>query len=414
MTGSDQPLRVGVVGLGRGRSFMQQAAQSGFRLVALCDTREEELRAVGGELGVATYTDFEAFLGAGLDAVVLANYFHEHAPLAIRALRAGKHVLSECTACKTLAEGVALCRAVEESGATYMLAENYPYTAFNQELWRLYQAGEIGQVMYAEGEYNHPMSLDDHLRISPGLRHWRNNLAATYYCTHALAPLMTITETMPVAVNVLAIPLPAELRVQRVQRQDAGAVILCRMDNGAVFRLFGVGVPGHSNWYRLHGARGLLELVRGPGYWGREEVRVMHDPWDLRDGEERERVYKPDFPAWARGALAAGHGGGDFFTTHYFGEAIRTRTAPFLNVYRAVAMSAVGILGWKSALQGGAPFAVPDFADADARRAVADDHWSPFPEDAGPGQPLPSIEGDYTPTEAAIAHARQVWGERER
>ena len=45
-----------------------------------------------------------------MDAVVLANYFHEHAPFAVQALKADKHVMSETAACHTLAEGVALAR----------------------------------------------------------------------------------------------------------------------------------------------------------------------------------------------------------------------------------------------------------------------------------------------------------------
>ena len=117
---------------------------------------------------------------------------------------------------------------------------------------RLYQEGALGEVMYAEGEYNHPMKREDWMRISPGLRHWRNNLAATYYCTHALGPLMHITDTMPVSVNALAIPWLKRDPLS-VRRQDAGAVILCRMDNQAVFRLFGINVPGPQ--YLVSGSR---------------------------------------------------------------------------------------------------------------------------------------------------------------
>ncbi len=100
-----------------------------------------------------------------MDAVILANYFHEHAPFAVKALEAGKHVMSETASNTTLAEGVALCRTVEETRRIYMLAENYPYTAFSQEMQRLYRTGEVGEVTYAEGEYNHPMDLEDVLRI---------------------------------------------------------------------------------------------------------------------------------------------------------------------------------------------------------------------------------------------------------
>lgn len=115
----DRPIRLGVVGLGRGEGLARGAAQGGMELVALCDTREDRLRAIGEELGVATYTDFDAFLGHGMDAVVLANYFHQHAPLAVKAMRAGLHVMSEWAAWGTPAEGVELVRTVERTGRIY-------------------------------------------------------------------------------------------------------------------------------------------------------------------------------------------------------------------------------------------------------------------------------------------------------
>ena len=141
-----KPIRVGVVGVGRGRSFMRAAAPTGMELVAICDTWEERLEPEGKELGVSTYADYHAFLEHDMDAVVLANYFHEHAPFAIEALNAGKHVMSETAACHTLGEGVALARAVERSGKIYMFAENYPYTAYNQEMRRLYPKGTCGRI----------------------------------------------------------------------------------------------------------------------------------------------------------------------------------------------------------------------------------------------------------------------------
>ncbi len=404
-----RPIRVGVVGVGRGSSFAAGATELvGMRLVALCDLWEERLRQVGQRYGVATYTDYDRFLEHDMDAVVLANYFHEHAPFAIKALAAGKHVMSETSCNATLAEGVALCRAVEASGRIYMLAENYPFTRFNLEMRRVYRSGEIGRVTYAEGEYNHPMPPASMNAISPGRQHWRNWIPSTYYCTHALAPLVHITDTLPVAVNALAIAVP-ELTDALPRYNDPGSVILCRMDNGAVFRLFGLWLPGHSNWYRLHGTRGAMEITRGPGYFGPEQVRIWHDPWDCPAGTPHERTYVPDWPEHGELASRAGHGGGDFWTNFAFANAIRTGEQPFLDVYRGVAMSSVGILAWKSALADGAPFAMPDFRREAARKAVADDHWSPFPAHAGPGQPPASIRGVIRPSRAALAQARRAW-----
>ncbi|NQT50633.1 Gfo/Idh/MocA family oxidoreductase [bacterium] len=404
-----KPIRVGIVGVGRGQSFAHGASElTGLQAVAICDTWKEKLKEVGKAHGIATYTDYEKFLEHDMDAVVLANYFHEHAPFAIKALEAGKHVMSETACNSTLAEGVALCRKVEETGLIYMLAENYPYTAFNMEMRRVYRSGEIGEVTYAEGEYNHPMSPDARLGISPGLDHWRNRLPSTYYCTHALAPLVYITDTMPVKVNGLSIARRSVDELT-VRVGDPGSVILCRMDNGAVFRIFGLLLPGHSNWYRVHGDRGAMETTRGPGYFGAGQVRIWHEEWDLPPDHPAERTYVPDWPEHADLARRAGHGGGDFWTSFEFANAIRSGQPPFLDVYRGVAMSSVGILAWKSALEDGKPFDVPNFKQESSRTPYENDHWSPWPKDAGPGQPPPSILGTPKPTRKGVANARKVW-----
>lgn len=411
MSRHPQPIRVGVIGVGRGQSFASGATDLvGMKLVALCDTWKEKLHEAGRRYRVTTYTDYDRFLEHDMDAVVLANYFHEHAPFAIKALAAGKHVLSETAANATLAEGVALCRAVERSGKIYMLAENYPFTRFNMEMRRLYCTGEIGRVTYAEGEYNHPMEPDAINRISPGLKHWRNWLPSTYYCTHALAPLMVITDTMPTSVNALSIAVP-EVTRSLPRYNDPGAVILCRMDNGAVFRIFGLWMPGHSNWYRVHGTHGAMEITRGPGYFGPEQVRVWHEPWDCPEGVPTERTYVPSWPEQGDLAAKAGHGGGDFWTNFLFANAIRTGEPPFLDVYRGVAMSSVGILAWKSALANGVPFDVPDFRSEAARAAYESDRWSPWPQHAGPGQPPPSIRGIIEPSDEAMARGKRIWAE---
>jgi len=409
-----RPIRVGVIGIGRGQSFAQGATDLvGMKLVALCDRWESRLREVGTRFGVATYTDYDKFLEHDMDAVILANYFHEHAPFAIKALEAGKHVMSECASNTTLAEGVALCRTAERTGLIYMLAENYPYTAFNMEMRRLYRTGEIGEVTYAEGEYNHPMHPRDRMAIAPGMLHWRNWIPSTYYCTHAMAPLMFITNTMPVKVNGLSMAFHDALE-PTVRRGDAGSVILCRMDNGSVFRIFGLVLPGHSNWYRVHGTLGAMEITRGPGYFGPQQIRVWHEEWSCPAGTLLERTYVPDWPEHGDLARKAGHGGGDFWTNFEFANAIRSGKQPFLDVYRGVAMSSVGILAWKSALEDGAPFAMPDFHSEAVRKQYENDTWSPWPTAATPphgdsSQPPPSILGVPKPSRQGLAFARKVW-----
>lgn len=412
MSAKRRLVKVGVIGVGRGMSFATRADEiTGMELVAICDSWKEKLKEAGKKLGCATYTDYDKFLEHDMDAVILANYFNEHTPFAIKALRAGKHVMSECSSNSTMAEGVALCREVEKTGLIYMLAENYCYTKFNMEMRRLYKAGEIGRVLYADGEYGHPMAPRDKCAISPGVNHWRNWCPSTYYCTHAMAPLMYITDDSPVKVSALSI-VSEEIREHSARLGDVGSVIFCRTKGGAVFRLFQVGIPGHSCWYRLHGTRGAMEITRGGfGYFGPEQVRVWHERWDMKPGDLRERIYSPEWPKYGDLANRAGHGGGDFWTNMEFAEAIRSGRQPYLDVYRGVTMSSVGILGWRSALEDGKPFDMPNFRSERSRKPYENDNWSPWPKDAGPGQPPPSIRGFIKPNPKGLAYARKVWKE---
>ena len=70
-------------------------------------------------------------------------------------------------ACGAPAEGVALAQAVEKTGKIYLFAENYPYFAYNQEMRRLYQNNEVGEMQYGEGEYNHPFDSRGYNQLSP-------------------------------------------------------------------------------------------------------------------------------------------------------------------------------------------------------------------------------------------------------
>jgi predicted dehydrogenase len=387
---------------------MRPTGDTRLELVAICDTWEERLASAGESLGVQTYADYDEFLSHDMDAVILANYFHQHAPLAIRALEAGMHVMSETSACHTLGEGVALIRAVEKSGLTYMFAENYPYSATNQEMRRLYQKGAIGEFRYGEGEYVHPDPAEVRLGRSCGFDHWRNWIPATYYCTHSIAPVMVITDTRPEKVNGFVVPFDFEdpTLAMTARRSDTAATIICRMDNGAVMKSLHGGLRGHGNYVRIHGNRGLMENCR---HGDKQRLRVWKEPWEKRKNEPTEIVYNPDFPVHHDKATRAGHGGGDFFTAYHFTNAIRSGEPPYLDVYRGVDMSIVGVQAWRSVLADSAPFEVPDFRKESVRRKYKDDHWSPDPARKAKGQPPSSVLGHLSPGPDARKLARKVW-----
>lgn len=404
-----RPIRVGVVGLGRGQTFIDQSTPIvGMELVAICDTWEERLLEFGATHGVATYTEFEKFLEHDMDAVVLANYFHEHADFAIKALRAGKHVMSETAASFTPAQGAALVREVEKSGLIYMFADNYPYMAYNQEMRRLYQEGAVGDFRYGEGEYVHPISahLFNSIAMSPD--HWRNWLPVTYYCSHSLAPVMFVTDTTPVKVSgfVIAHDPDDANKARTVRRMDTASMIVLTMDNGAIVKLLQYDLRGHGNYVRIVGNRGLMENGRGPL---EEHLRVRREPFEKPAGVPVETSYVPDFPVFGREAAATGHGGGDFFMNYEFAQAIRTGVQPYFDVYKGVQMALVGALAYRSALEDNRSIVIPDLHDPAVLDAMANDHFSPDPKDAGGDNPLPSVLGHVEPTPEGKAYAAEVW-----
>ena len=90
-------IRIGVFGAGRGMDIARNFMLLGCEIVAICDNHVERREKAAKTLdsSVAVYDDFDKFIEHDMDAVVLANYAHQHAPFAIRCMEAGKHVLCE-------------------------------------------------------------------------------------------------------------------------------------------------------------------------------------------------------------------------------------------------------------------------------------------------------------------------------
>ncbi|MBQ3085012.1 MAG: hypothetical protein IJC46_06165, partial [Clostridia bacterium] len=78
-------IKIGVFGAGRGVDIAKNFMLLNCDIVALCDFRPDRLEQGAKQLGngVALYEDFDSFIEHGMDAVILANYFHEHAPFTI-------------------------------------------------------------------------------------------------------------------------------------------------------------------------------------------------------------------------------------------------------------------------------------------------------------------------------------------
>lgn len=409
-------IKFGVFGLGRGSSFYESIMLNNGEVVAVCDVNEKKLEDAQKKLGkdVATYTDFDEFLNhKGLEAIFLCNYFHEHAPYAIKALNKNIHVLSECTSNGTMAEGVELVRAAEKSKAIYMLSENYPFMIFNREMRRVYRGGSLGKVLFAEGEYNHPIdpeNVDECISLNPYGKHWRMHLPRTYYITHSLAPLMYITGAVPVRVTAMPVfyPFTKDQWTTYPRVRDRAAIVTCLNDDDSVFRITGCAAFGaHENSYRICGDKGQIENIRGE-----EKILLRYNKWDIPNGGVRSSIYQP---SWndkdSKKIEKSGHGGGDFLVIREFFDCIRKKKNPEFDVYFATTMASVAILSHRSLLEKGVPYDIPDFRKEEDKKKYENDRLTPFWGLDGTPPTIPSssrpetepTEEDYAEYDAKVA-----------
>ena len=415
-------IRIGIFGAGRGynlsKNFMMMAD---CEIVALCDSHKERREAALAKLGgdVVGYDNFDDFVKHDMDAVILANNFHEHTPFAIKCFKQGLHVFSECISNITMAEGVQLIREFEranaESGVIYMLAENYPDMIFNREMKRLVDGGTLGKILYAEGEYNHPVAGDDlaflkEYNYYP--EHWRNYIPRTYYITHSLGPCMRITGATPKRVTAFSVFAPNTEDIPSAEHVgDQVSIITTQNDDGTVFRITGCAKFGaHHHTYRVCGTKGQAENLRGMG----TKVMLRYNKWDTPEGAQTETLYEPSWNDPEEKFInRGGHGGGDYITSRTFIESIKAGKQPPhpYDVHSAVTMASVAILAHRSVLEGGKPYDIPDFHTEEARRQYENDNLCPLWWNGNPPTMPSSSHPGYKPTERQMQLFReQVMG----
>ncbi len=379
-------------------------------LAAVCDRNEQVLAPLREELqteAVCCCSSFEEFLRQDMDAVVLANDATGHAPLAIRCLEAGRHVYSEVVPVQTMQEAVELVEAVERSGLVYAYGENYCYMPAPREMRRLYREGAVGEFEYGEGEYIHNCEP-----IWPAItygdpEHWRNNMYATFYCTHSIGPLLHITGLRPVRVTGFE-GTKTERKIRCGAKGGSFGMEMVELENGGILKSIHGDLYRDSVWYSLYGSKGRMES-------GREQaggVSLLHVEADAYSGEYAGRPVKTYTPAdrFSRTAAAFGHNGSDFYAMHHFIAKLRGRAdADTIGVYEALDMFLPGLFAYRSILAGGIPTDIPDLRSKAVRDRYRDDTACTDPTVAG-DRLIPAFsKGNPDIPQVVYRNMRDLW-----
>jgi Oxidoreductase family, NAD-binding Rossmann fold len=389
-----ETVRIGVIGLGqRGSEAVERLSYiDGVQIVALCDKYPDRIarsqkalermllpkaKEYSGEDGWKALCD-----SAAIDLVYTPTPWHLHTPIALRAMKNGKHAAVEVPAGKTMDELWELVETSEKTKQHCMMLENCCYDFFEMLTLNMARQGMFGEIVHAEGAYIHDLTKDwlfnknayaDMWRLKENIGH-NGNL----YPTHGLGPVaqcMNINRgdkfdhlvsmstndfTMNNMVKELATkdsffteyvdkPFRGNMSTTLV-RSNKGKTIMVQHDVSTI--------RPYSRIHLISGTKGAAQKWPGP-----QRIAFGHSwikPEELKQLEEK---YAPPIIKHI-GAIAkevGGHGGMDFIMDWRLIDCLRNGLPLDQDVYDAAVWSAVMPLSERSVAKKSRTVDVPDF-----------------------------------------------------
>lgn len=201
-------VRVAFIGLGmRGSMAVERYTHlDGVRIVALCDVRPELVENAQGTLKNAGLPAAAGYTGAedwkkvcereDVDLIYNCTPWLLHTPIAVYAMRHGKHVALEVPAAMSIDECWQLVNTAEQTRRHCMMLENCCYDFFEMATLNMAQQGLFGEVMHVEGAYIHDLrslNLDDKTGYYDMWRlKYNTDHTGNPYPTHGLGPVCQI------------------------------------------------------------------------------------------------------------------------------------------------------------------------------------------------------------------------------
>ena len=176
------PVRFASIGVGIEGAVLLKACMglSNARCIAaadLYDGRHTLAKEIAGSDITVTRNYRELLANPQVEAVVVATPDHQHAPVVLAALAAGKDVYCEKPMSHTVAEGEAMAHAAQTSGRVVQVGSQRVSSAVFLKAHELCQSGAIGPVRQVElmlgrnspgGAWEYPPPLD----LSPANLDW--------------------------------------------------------------------------------------------------------------------------------------------------------------------------------------------------------------------------------------------------
>lgn len=252
-------IRYAVVGAGwiSQEAFMPGVAQSGNSTIAAIVTGDLEkgakLAAFHNVPQVVSYDDYDALLASDtIDAVYIALPNSMHADYAIRAAKAGKHIMVEKPLAVSVAEGEAMIAAAAEAGVFLMTAYRLHHEPGTLAVLEHIAKGSIGVPLFYQSLFSFQMGPSNH-RLKAA--HWGGPLQDVgVYCVNAARHIFG---EEPIEATA-TLHQPAE--DARFTEIEASTAATLRFPSGGIAQFIcSFGAAAVDN-YRVVGTQGDLEL----------------------------------------------------------------------------------------------------------------------------------------------------------
>src|SRR6185437_11408324 len=320
----------------------------------------------------ARYTDYDAVLAdPNVDAVHINSPIVDHAPQAIAALEAGKHVASTVPAATSVDECRQIVEAQRKSGKVYMMMETVVYSREYLFVKELYDNGELGRIQFLRG--SHQQDMDGWPEYWPGL-------PPMWYATHCVSPCLALLGKHAEAVvchgsgrireeliGRYGSPFAIESATFSIRDSDVCAEVTRSLfDTARQYResFDAYGSVKSFEWQQVEGEEPVIHTKGLPEPEIPQRVHVPDYAQRLPAPIQRfttKGVYNVEDEQHLSFTQGGGHGGSHPHLVHAWLSAIRGERPPLPDAETSANWTMVGICAHESAMKGGVKVEIPTF-----------------------------------------------------
>ncbi len=393
-------VKLGLIGLGPRGETLTAAVKDvdEIEIVAICDLKPELIEKFqgifkkNGKPQPRTYTDYHQLIDdPEVEGVLIPTSWNSHLIIAAEAMEKGKYAGIEVGGASSIDELWQLVHAAEKTGVSCMMLENCCYGRNELLVMNMVRKGLFGELVYAEGGYEHDLS-----EMGGTLEHGHERAVHNFfrcgdlYPTHQLGPIaktfdinrgncfvsLTSSATKQVGFNNAALKKYGHGTkwgdVRFRQGDVVTTVIKCaRGENITLTHCVSLPRP-YTRHARIQGSLGIwCEDCHGIYVEGmsRKEfpLDVAGNPYEVTYWDPIDKYYKKyEHPIWKqylKDGVRGGHGGMDTLVLMAFADAIREQRPTPIDVYDVAAWMATTVLSEQSIALGSMPVAFPDFTN---------------------------------------------------